>query len=307
MRRSLRWRDVFGELQALDLGALIDENYQAILGDLIRKIDDTLVDIYGGGSLDYKRYRIASYDDTPLIMGQGRLSIHQRHAGIKSALARAVSKLQSAISILKERVGDTGETAGARAVRAYGGLDLHPEIARAASKLYQDGHYANAVEAAVKALNGLVRFRSGVDADGMTLMERAFNPTSPAVKFNDLSDQSDRDEQKGFMMMFCGAVAGLRNPRAHGFIKDDPERAIEFIAYVSLLAKLLDEANCLMSSGGEKSTLATYLGLGLCALLIVGGIYFVFFGGSPENVKFRNDCHDRRLGGRSWSELPQVV
>ena len=44
------------------------------------------------------------------------------------------------------------------------------------------------------------------------------------------------------MMMFSGAVAGLRNPRAHKLIKDDPERAFEFIAYVRLLAKLVDEA-----------------------------------------------------------------
>jgi Protein of unknown function (Hypoth_ymh) len=44
------------------------------------------------------------------------------------------------------------------------------------------------------------------------------------------------------MMLFSGAVSGLRNPRAHGFIHDDAERALEFIAFVSLLAKLLDEA-----------------------------------------------------------------
>jgi hypothetical protein len=43
-------------------------------------------------------------------------------------------------------------------------------------------------------------------------------------------------------MLFSGAVAGLRNPRAHRLIKDDAERALEFIAFVSLLAKLLDEA-----------------------------------------------------------------
>ena len=59
---------------------------------------------------------------------------------------------------------------------------------------------------------------------------------------NDLQTQSDKDEQKGFMMLFSGAVAGLRNPRAHTFMQDDPERALEFIAFVSLLAKLLDGA-----------------------------------------------------------------
>jgi hypothetical protein len=57
-----------------------------------------------------------------------------------------------------------------------------------------------------------------------------------------VKDQSDTDEQQGFMYLFSGAVMGLRNPRAHAFIKDDPERALEFIAFVSLLAKLLDGA-----------------------------------------------------------------
>lgn len=121
-------------------------------------------------------------------------------------------------------------------------MELHPEIARAASRLYSDGHYANAVEASVKALNGLVRLRSGLEFDGVSLMERAFNPTNPVLKFNDLADQSDKDEQKGFMQMFSGAVSGLRNPRAHKFINDDAERALEFVAFVSLLAKLLDRA-----------------------------------------------------------------
>ena len=41
---------------------------------------------------------------------------------------------------------------------------------------------------------------------------------------------------------FTGAVTGLRNPRAHKIIKDDPEMALEFIAFVSLLAKLADKA-----------------------------------------------------------------
>ena len=73
-------------------------------------------------------------------------------------------------------------------------------------------------------------------------MQTVFAPDSPVLKFNALADASDKDEQRGFMMMFIGAVAGLRNPRAHKLIKDDPERALEFIAFVSLLAKLLDGA-----------------------------------------------------------------
>jgi uncharacterized protein (TIGR02391 family) len=83
---------------------------------------------------------------------------------------------------------------------------------------------------------------SGEALDGTTLMQKVFSQNNPILRFNPLADESDRNEQLGFMMMFSGAVAGLRNPRAHKLIKDDPERALEFIAFVSLLAKLLDGA-----------------------------------------------------------------
>jgi uncharacterized protein (TIGR02391 family) len=148
--------------------------------------------------------------------------------------------IATAIERLTEKLTDADDDRADGVLRAYQGLDLHPEIARAASKLYQEGHYSTAVEHAVKALNGLVRLRSKLELDGTKLMQQAFSLTKPILKFNALANDSDRDEQQGFMMMFCGAVAGLRNPRAHGFIHDDPERALEFIAYVSLLAKLLD-------------------------------------------------------------------
>jgi uncharacterized protein (TIGR02391 family) len=232
------------EIRALDVNSLTEDSFRDVLADHRRRIDDTLVSVFGHDTTDYHRYMITRLEDTFPVGGDDYdpPSVYERRPYIKSGVASAVSKLNSAISVLQERLEDSGETAAARAVTAYKGLSLHPEIARAASKLYQDGHYSTAVEHAVKALNGLVRLRSGLEINGTSLMERAFNPTNPTLKFNDLSDQSDRDEQKGFMMMFSGAVAGLRNPRAHGFIHDEPERALEFIAFVSLLAKLLDEA-----------------------------------------------------------------
>jgi len=38
-------------------------------------------------------------------------------------------------------------------------------------------------------------------------------------------------------------VLALRNPRAHELIEDDPEKALEYIAFISLLAKSLDKAS----------------------------------------------------------------
>lgn len=234
------------ELKAVKVDAIETQEDLDRLDALRRKIDDTLMEIYGSDTQDYNRHGIYRLDATVDTLSISMFDRHDdppvshRQPGIRTGISKAILTLESAVSIMRERLGDTGEDAGSRAVRAYGGLDLHQEIARASSKLYLDGHNANAIEAAVKRLNGLVRLRSDLEFDGTTLMERAFNPSKPVLRFNGLADQSDKDEQKGFMNMFSGAVSGLRNPRAHGFINDDPERALEFIAFVSLLAKLLD-------------------------------------------------------------------
>lgn len=205
-------------------------------------IDGALAEIFGADTLEYQQHRGIRYIDKAGHNLMYETPMSEVRDGLDRGCKSAAAVLGAIRKRFVENLEDAGMTAGSRAISAYSGLDLHKEVSRACSKLYLDGHYAGAVEAAVKAVNGLVRFRSGLELDGSTLMERAFAPSNPILKFNALADQSDRDEQRGFMMMFSGAVAGLRNPRAHGFIKDDPERALEYIAFVSLLAKLLDEA-----------------------------------------------------------------
>jgi uncharacterized protein (TIGR02391 family) len=232
------------ELSSLDVFSLDEETGSAILSGLETKINATLLDVFGEESIEYRDCKIYNLEGVPpFVMGGLDNSIRGNIGTIRKNIASAITMLRALLDILGEKAADGSADAGARVLRAYEGLQLHPEIARVATSRYRAGHYADAVEAAVKALNGLVRLRSGIEFDGSTLMERAFSPSNPALKFNALQDQSDKDEQKGYMMLFSGAVAGLRNPRAHGFIEDDPERALEFIAFVSLLAKLLDQAN----------------------------------------------------------------
>lgn len=214
------------------------EDLTGLAMQIANKVNDTLDDVFGQGTADAYDFGIEEIWFYANNYGAG-ISREEAFARGKN---RVIARLMDAVQRLQERLEDGEEDASGRALRAYEGLALHSEIARAATDLYRNGHYATAVEASVKALNGLVRLRSDLELDGTTLMEKAFSPSNPILKFNDLSDQSDRDEQKGFMMMFSGAVSGLRNPRAHGFIHDDSERALEFIAFVSLLAKLLDGA-----------------------------------------------------------------
>lgn len=231
------------ELSSLNINQLDEKSGEHVLESHAQKINATIRDVYGADTIEYDEYSVKTFKPVFSVWYSGMdTSLRGNIDTVRSKVGSGVAKLKTLLEILEEQVDPVVSSGPSKAIRAYNGLDIHSEISRASSNLYLDGHYANAVEASVKALNGLVRLRSGLEYDGTTLMERAFNPSNPVLKFNSLQDQSDKDEQKGFMQMFSGAVSGLRNPRAHGFIHDDPERALEFIALVSLLAKLLDEA-----------------------------------------------------------------
>lgn len=208
------------------------------------RIDDTLAEIFGPDTLDYQRYRRAAHLDRASINMMYATPLHELREGLHKGVADAKMTLKTVIDLFEEKLEDLGETEAGRTLTALDGLDLHPEVSRAATKLFRDGHYAEAVGRAVQTLILLVKMRSGrQDLDGDALMRHVFSLKAPLLRFNKLRDRTDEDEQRGMMELFAGAVAALRNPRAHNpLIKDSPERALEYIAFISLLAKRLDEA-----------------------------------------------------------------
>jgi len=117
--------------------------------------------------------------------------------------------------------------------------NLHPLIQSVASKLFADGHYRQSILDTYILLVETVKTKSGRrDLDGVNLMQTVFSPNNPIIKISD-----DSDEQLGYMWMFCGAVMGIRNPKAHRLIEQrDPQRTLEWLSYASVLLKVLDEA-----------------------------------------------------------------
>jgi len=208
------------------------------------KLDKLLVSIFGINTVEYDRYcRSIIHLDTASSNFMQETPIEEVRDGLCYGIERAREQLVAIKSGFIEELEDAGQTNAGKTLKAYEGLELNTVIERASGQLFRDGYYANAIEDSVKALNAFVRLNSGVeDKDGVSLMEYVFNPSHPILKFNDLVDSFDKDEQRGFMMMLCGAVTGLRNPRAHKIIIDNPEMALEFIAYISMLASLVDKA-----------------------------------------------------------------
>jgi uncharacterized protein (TIGR02391 family) len=123
--------------------------------------------------------------------------------------------IENLMRSLEEKKVDFGADATSRVRDAVEGLDLYPRVAGACADLYRDGHYPDAVLRASLALENFVHDRSGrYDLAASTLMEHVFSPNSPVLAFNALADQSDKDEQRGMMLLFQGTVFAPQSTRA---------------------------------------------------------------------------------------------
>jgi uncharacterized protein (TIGR02391 family) len=123
--------------------------------------------------------------------------------------------------------------------------NLHPGVIAAASDLFVDGHYSQAVFEACKALEVRVRAQSGLDLSGRELMNKALaSGDRPPINVAAEDGQSGRDEQEGIRFLLMGLMQGIRNPKGHGLVRQvDPQRALEHLALVSILFRRLDDAS----------------------------------------------------------------
>lgn len=123
---------------------------------------------------------------------------------------------------------------------------IHPSIVTMSKSRFDSGHYADAVETALKHINTIVKAKvkkkTGNELDGSTLMNTAFSPKSPIISLDDLSTDSGKNAQLGYMQIFAGAMTGIRNPKAHEVINIDQNRAMHLLFLASLLMYKLDEA-----------------------------------------------------------------
>jgi uncharacterized protein (TIGR02391 family) len=123
---------------------------------------------------------------------------------------------------------------------------LHAKVIKCSKQRFESGHYADAVEAALKELNSevkeIVRKKTGQELDGASLMQKAFSPNPPIViALDDLSTETGKNIQQGYMQLFAGAMIGIRNPKAHANLTITKERALHHLFLASLLFGKLDE------------------------------------------------------------------
>lgn len=120
--------------------------------------------------------------------------------------------------------------------------NVHPEIDKITRELFDNGHYSHATFEAYKYIDKKVQTLSHCNESGYKLMTQAFNESSPLIKLTNLSNTSEKDEQKGYMFIFSGAVMAIRNPRGHEVsVRETPTQCLDHISLASLLLRRLND------------------------------------------------------------------
>lgn len=124
---------------------------------------------------------------------------------------------------------------------------LHPTIWRAASSLWDDGHYRAAVQKAATQLNADVQTKTGrYDVSDVVLMQQAFALTSPEKGKPRLRWVGDEDDltvkamRGGILNVAQGVYSAIRNPAIHGTGEMPRQVAFEQLATLSTLARWID-------------------------------------------------------------------
>jgi len=120
---------------------------------------------------------------------------------------------------------------------------LHPALTNHIGKLFENGHYSQAIFEGCKFLEKYTQERAGKEyLSGRDLMAKVLSENNPIIKLNKMLTPSDKDEQEGFKLIMMGIMVGIRNPKAHTIVNlDDPKRALKYLYLISLCLERIDE------------------------------------------------------------------
>ncbi|WP_199434814.1 TIGR02391 family protein [Qaidamihabitans albus] len=145
---------------------------------------------------------------------------------------------------------------------SVGAEAMHPAVWGAASRLWRDGHFREAVAGAAEAVVLMVKIRTKRnDVSETSLWQQTFSdkepqPGQPRLRWP--GDPHDRDVStmnSGLRSFAPGVQMTIRNSAAHGVGELDDQSALERLATLSLLARWVDECDLveapeLPSAGG---------------------------------------------------------
>lgn len=110
------------------------------------------------------------------------------------------------------------------------------------SSAYEAENYNHAILDAFHFLTEIIREKSGLDGDGVSLIHQAFGGDHPRLRINRFQTESEKNEQRGLHHILRGLYQGVRNPRSHELIEDNKDTADSIILFIDYLLNQIDES-----------------------------------------------------------------
>ena len=119
----------------------------------------------------------------------------------------------------------------------------HYEIFKYCKAELLEENYFHAVLEAIKGVANRIRELSDLTSDGAELINKAFSVKAPLLAINDLSTETEKSEQKGFINILVGIFGAIRNPTAHApkiLWPITEQDALDIFSMVSFIHRKLD-------------------------------------------------------------------
>ncbi len=107
---------------------------------------------------------------------------------------------------------------------------------------YENKRFTESIKESIYYLSELIRNKTGLSGDGVSLVGNAFGGKNPKLKINKYQSESDISEQKGLLHALMGIYELIRNPRSHHRIKDDEPKADSIILFINYLISIIDKS-----------------------------------------------------------------
>lgn len=122
---------------------------------------------------------------------------------------------------------------------------IHTKVRELAFDKFQSGFYADAVLTCLREINSILKKYAKAqgrrERDGASLITNTFSLSNPLIELADLTTETGRNIQLGYMKIFEGMMIGIRNPKSHENMFPDELKTIHFIFMVSFMMIKLEE------------------------------------------------------------------
>jgi len=123
---------------------------------------------------------------------------------------------------------------------------VHPRVLHFCQAELVQSNYFHAVFEAMKSIKSRINQMAKLDGDGAPLVDEAFGlARGPIIAINELRNQTEEGEQRGFSNLLKGLFGMVRNPLAHNAKIEwemSEQDALDILTTLSLVHRKLDSA-----------------------------------------------------------------